>query len=287
MAVVFRTHSDIEASIVRGLLEAHGIYAGGVVRPDARRLPAEHRRPRRGAHRGAGVADADAAPAIIREQRARPPAAEVVPFADDTRDLSALEDRLGYRFREPAVLERALTHRSRPTRTPPGSTIDNESLEFLGDAVLGFVMADLLFRDFPQFDEGQKSKIKASLVSTATLARLARRLGLGEFLVLGRGEEKTGGRREAGAARRRLRGGHRRDLPRRRHRRGAGVRRARVRARTSRTCGARSSGRATTSRRCRSWCRRASSRCPSTRSPPRAAPTTARSSTSKCACAAR
>jgi ribonuclease III len=72
--------------------------------------------------------------------------------------------------------------------------VDNESLEFLGDAVLGFVMADLLFRDFAQFDEGQKSKIKASLVSTTTLARLARRLGLGEFLALGRGEEKTGGR---------------------------------------------------------------------------------------------
>jgi len=55
-------------------------------------------------------------------------------------------------------------------------------------------MADLLFRDFPQFDEGQKSKVKATLVSTSTLGRLARRIGLGEFLALGRGEEKTGGR---------------------------------------------------------------------------------------------
>ena len=92
------------------------------------------------------------------------------------------------------MLDRALTHRSRANEDATGSTIDNESLEFLGDAVLGFVMADLLFRDFPQFDEGQKSKIKASLVSTATLAQLGRRLGLGEFLALGRGEEKTGGR---------------------------------------------------------------------------------------------
>jgi ribonuclease III len=94
------------------------------------------------------------------------------------------------------VLDRALTHRSRANEDATGSTIDNESLEFLGDAVLGFVMADLLFRDFPQFDEGQKSKIKASLVSTATLGLLARRLGLGEFLALGRGEEKTGGRQK-------------------------------------------------------------------------------------------
>jgi ribonuclease-3 len=73
---------------------------------------------------------------------------------------------------------------------------DNESLEFLGDAVLGFVVADVLFREFPAFNEGQKSKIKASLVSTTTLARLAERLGLGEHLLLGRGEEKTGGRRK-------------------------------------------------------------------------------------------
>jgi ribonuclease-3 len=92
------------------------------------------------------------------------------------------------------VLDRALTHRSRANEDATGSTVDNESLEFLGDAVLGFAMADLLFRDFPQFDEGQKSKIKASLVSTVTLGRLARRIGLGEFMALGRGEEKTGGR---------------------------------------------------------------------------------------------
>jgi ribonuclease-3 len=69
-------------------------------------------------------------------------------------------------------------------------------MEFLGDAVLGFVIADLLFRDFPEFDEGGKSKTKAALVSTATLARQAERLLLGDHLLLGRGEEKTGGRRK-------------------------------------------------------------------------------------------
>src|SRR5207247_10807553 len=65
-----------------------------------------------------------------------------------------------------------------------------------GGAVLGFVVADLLFREFPAFDEGHKSKLKASLVSTTTLARQAERLGLGDHLLLGRGEEKTGGRRK-------------------------------------------------------------------------------------------
>ena len=77
-----------------------------------------------------------------------------------------------------------------------GGVFDNESLEFLGDSVLGFVIADMLFREFPQHNEGQKSKLKASLVSAASLARLGERLGLGEFLILGRGEEKTGGRRK-------------------------------------------------------------------------------------------
>src|SRR4029453_17556881 len=77
-----------------------------------------------------------------------------------------------------------------------GGVIDNESLEFLGDAVLGFAIADLLFRRFPARDEGWKSKMKAALVSTASLARLAEGLDLGQHLLLGRGEEKTGGRRK-------------------------------------------------------------------------------------------
>ena len=71
---------------------------------------------------------------------------------------------------------------------------DNESLEFLGDAVLGLVVADLLFHAYPDSDEGQKSKIKASVVSTQALARRADEIQLGAHLLLGRGEEKTGGR---------------------------------------------------------------------------------------------
>jgi ribonuclease-3 len=71
---------------------------------------------------------------------------------------------------------------------------DNESLEFLGDAVLGLVVADMLFRRYPGYNEGQKSKIKAAVVSTHSLGRHAEGLRLGEHLILGRGEEKTGGR---------------------------------------------------------------------------------------------
>lgn len=195
LTVVFRTHSDIEASIVRGLLEAHGISTAAssdlthAVFPLTIDGLGEVRI-------SVSAEQADTAQRIIREQGSPQAPGEVVPIVDDTRDLSALEARLGYTFREPAVLDRALTHRSRANEDATGITVDNESLEFLGDAVLGFVMADLLFRDYPQFDEGQKSKIKASLVSTTTLAQLARRLGLGEFLALGRGEEKTGGRKK-------------------------------------------------------------------------------------------
>jgi ribonuclease-3 len=89
-----------------------------------------------------------------------------------------------------------MTHTSRANEDASGGVVDNESLEFLGDAVLGFVIADVLFRDFPEWDEGEKSKTKAALVSTTTLARLAEQLGLGDHLLLGRGEEKTGGRRK-------------------------------------------------------------------------------------------
>ena len=89
-----------------------------------------------------------------------------------------------------------MTHTSRANEDVSGGVVDNESLEFLGDAVLGFVIADLLFNEFPEHDEGQKSKIKAALVSTTTLARQAERLSLGDHLLLGRGEEKTGGRQK-------------------------------------------------------------------------------------------
>ncbi|NOT26353.1 MAG: ribonuclease III [Acidobacteria bacterium] len=109
-------------------------------------------------------------------------------------EFEELQDRIGYRFRDRGLLEHALTHRSRAAEDVSGGVSDNESLEFLGDAVLGLVTADILFRQYPQYNEGQKSKIKASVVSAQSLARRAEHIRLGDHLLLGRGEEKTGGR---------------------------------------------------------------------------------------------
>ena len=111
--------------------------------------------------------------------------------------LHALEERLGYRLADLALLDQALTHASRAHEALDDSARDNEPLEFLGDAVLGLVVADLLHRRDPDGDEGVKSKVRAHLVSAASLARRAEALGLPELLLLGRGEEKTGGRKKA------------------------------------------------------------------------------------------
>jgi ribonuclease-3 len=111
-------------------------------------------------------------------------------------EFETLQRAIDYRFRDRGLLEHAMTHTSRANEDVSGGVIDNESLEFLGDAVLGFVIADLLFREFPSSNEGEKSKMKAMLVSTTALARQAERLGLGDHLILGRGEEKTGGRKK-------------------------------------------------------------------------------------------
>jgi ribonuclease-3 len=110
--------------------------------------------------------------------------------------LGPLQDRIGHRFRDLGLLEHALTHRSRAHEDASGGVFDNESMEFLGDAVLGFVIADMLFQRFPTHSEGYKSKVKASIVSAASLTRLAETIELGQFVLLGRGEEKTGGRRK-------------------------------------------------------------------------------------------
>ena len=137
--------------------------------------------------------EADDARRIIESHRTELRNGQVVRLRDE---FESLQQAIGYRFRDRGLLEHAMTHTSRANEDVSGGVRDNESMEFLGDAVLGFVIADVLFRDFPEFDEGQKSKTKASLVSTATLARQAERLVLGEHMLLGRGEEKTGGRRK-------------------------------------------------------------------------------------------
>jgi ribonuclease-3 len=192
LSVVFRGASEIEARVVRGLLETHGIPS--LLSSDVPRsifpLVVDGIGDVRIAVR---PEDAEEAQRIIASYRVEVTGARVVPLRNE---FDALERTLGYRFRDPGLLEHALTHTSRANEDVSGGVFDNESLEFLGDAVLGFAIADLLFRRFPAEDEGWKSKMKASLVSTTSLARLAERLNLGDHLLLGRGEEKTGGRRK-------------------------------------------------------------------------------------------
>ena len=111
--------------------------------------------------------------------------------------LQALQERMAYRFQDPSLLDRALTHSSHAHENAASGAEHNEALEFLGDAVLGFAVADLLHRREPTGPEGVKSKRRAALVSAPSLAERAQRLGLPALLRLGRGEEKTGGRKKA------------------------------------------------------------------------------------------
>jgi ribonuclease-3 len=192
LVVIFRTHSDIEAQVVRSLLEAHGIMS--VLASDIPHsvfpLSVD---PLGEVRLSVRDDDADEAKRVIDSHRTELKNGEVVRLRDE---FDLLERAIGYRFRDRGLLEHAMTHTSKANEDVSGGVIDNESLEFLGDALLGFIVADLLFRDFPQFDEGEKSKTKAVLVSTSSLARQAEKLRLGDHLLLGRGEEKTGGRRK-------------------------------------------------------------------------------------------
>lgn len=191
LKVIFRTASGIEAHVVRGLLETHGFETVQSADAPHAILPLS---PDGSDVVGLSVrADvAGAAARVIADFREEVDA-RLVLIRDE---CAALEAMLGYQFRDRGLLEHALTHRSRAHEDASGGVVDNESLEFLGDAVLGLVIADLLFRGFPEHDEGWKSKVKATLVSGLTLARLGEQLELGAFLLLGRGEEKSGGRQK-------------------------------------------------------------------------------------------
>lgn len=102
---------------------------------------------------------------------------------NDSVDINTLSN---YRFQDPSLLNAALTHRS-------AGKDNNERLEFLGDAILGFVIAEALFERFPEAEEGMLTRLRASLVKRETLSGIARRLELGSLLKLGPGERKTGG----------------------------------------------------------------------------------------------
>ena len=193
MVEIFHTPSDIEARIVRGLLEANGVMSvvasSGVshsIWPVSVGGIAEIRL-------SVHESEAEEARRIIESHRTELPNGQLVRLRDE---FESLQQAIGYRFRDRGLIEHAMTHTSRANEDVSGGVFDNESMEFLGDAVLGFVIADLLFRDCPGWNEGQKSKTKASLVSTTALERRAERLNLGEHMLLGRGEEKTGGRRK-------------------------------------------------------------------------------------------
>lgn len=117
-----------------------------------------------------------------------------------SRDIATFEAVLKYEFKRPELLHQALTHssqaREREAQQPSEGTRlgDNEQLEFLGDAVLSLVTTENLFERFPHYREGELSKLRAHLVSERHLIQVAKKLDLGSYLHLGRGEEKSGGR---------------------------------------------------------------------------------------------
>jgi len=106
-----------------------------------------------------------------------------------------LDDVLGVRFEDPSIRAAALTHRSYAFEQELG--VNNERLEFLGDAVLGLVVTDVAYNDFPDMPEGELAKLRAAIVNMSALADVARDLGLGDFILLGKGEEMSGGRDKA------------------------------------------------------------------------------------------
>ncbi len=108
--------------------------------------------------------------------------------------IKDLETAIGYRFRNIQLLQNALTHSSYANERWHNSLLSNERLEFLGDSVLGMLVAEYLFANFPQRPEGELTRMRADMVCEQTLAAVANRIGLGEHLLLGHGEDRLGGR---------------------------------------------------------------------------------------------
>lgn len=112
----------------------------------------------------------------------------------NVRDLSLLEKKIQVKFADLGYLKKAMTHKSYANENRGENIKDNERLEFLGDAVLDLVISEYIFRHYPDYPEGELAKTRAVVVSAPTLARIAKKIGLGQYLLLGRGEEMTGGR---------------------------------------------------------------------------------------------
>ena len=110
-------------------------------------------------------------------------------------DLAALQQTLGIPFNDPSMLEQALAHSSYTNEKPDITSASNERLEFLGDAVLGLVVAEKLYQDFSYAAEGEMTRLRTALVRRDTLARMAKSIKLGDYLYLGKGEETNDGRR--------------------------------------------------------------------------------------------
>ena len=108
--------------------------------------------------------------------------------------IKDLETAIGYQFRNISLLQNALTHSSYANERWHNSLLSNERLEFLGDSVLGMLVAEYLFRSFPNRPEGELTRMRADMVCEKTLAAAANRIGLGDHLLLGHGEEQGGGR---------------------------------------------------------------------------------------------
>lgn len=109
-------------------------------------------------------------------------------------DLVAFQETIGVSFKDIYLLEQALVHSSYINENPGRAAGHNERLEFLGDAVLGWVVSERIYQEFPDFSEGDMTKLRAALVRRETLARIARTVRLGEYLYMGKGEEASGGR---------------------------------------------------------------------------------------------
>jgi len=117
--------------------------------------------------------------------------------ASSLKDSAVLEISLGYKFRKKSLLKEALTHKSFAHERQKDRLLFNERMEFLGDSVLELIISEYLFTTFPDFTEADLSRIKAYTVQEATLAECAKNLDLGTHLLLGKGEEVTGGRKKS------------------------------------------------------------------------------------------